>query len=119
MRRAAPERRSGIPFLIAMASLVLAAGLGAVARFSPEDLGGGAAKTGLAANAMAMPDEARPAAPEDRAAPLVAPAPATTSAPAVVKKRTAPRKTRRLPGSRLPVSTTKGPDVPDNPYGTI
>lgn len=125
LRRAAPEQaRSGFPFLIGMAALVLAVGVGSVARFCPQDL-----RFDSGGKYPAKPTEPATTAPAQVAAPPVimpttfttlgspaeaAPAPAP---PAPAKKKNA-RTTRRAttPASSSSAAASATPALPDNPY---
>lgn len=134
LRRAAPEEaRSGFPFLIAMAALVLAAAVGAVARFSPQDLRleGGAkhpAATTTVSSATIL--DAKPADPAATAPSAPIPpttfttigdptaAPTTTSAHH--EKPTHHPRSSGLPATRgsasAATSASAAPAIPDNPY---
>src|SRR5687768_673260 len=81
LRRAAPEQaRSGFPFLIGMAALVLAVGIGSVARFCPQDL---RFESGGKHPAKSTPSPTPAAAPAAEAAPVITPMTFTTVGAAV------------------------------------
>ena len=140
LRRAAPEHaRSGWAFLIGMAALVMAVGIGSVARFCPQDLrfeSGGKhpakSTTTTAAAITADPKTAESApvitpttfttvgAPAAAAAPTVIVA--STTAPTTAPTTTTAKKTRTTPRARGAASSapagsaSASPALPDNPY---
>lgn len=143
LRRAAPEHaRSGFPFLIGMAALVLAAAIGSVAKFCPQDLrfesgGRHPAKTSAASptapSAPAIANEEAPPTPAPTVAIITPTSFTTVSAPAEHPPTANKRKTGHATrGGGLPVtrgSTTASPPssastapssspaaLPDNPY---
>lgn len=139
LRRAAPEHaRSGFPFLIGMAALVLAVGIGSVARFCPQDLrfetGGRHPAKGTPTSAAAITADANSVGPAS-AAPVITPtafttvgSPATMPTVTTVSTTTAsttPKKKSARRSAVTPVasasaaaasSANAAPALPENPY---
>lgn len=122
LRRAAPEQaRSGFPFLIGMAALVLAVGVASVARFCPQDL---RFESGGRHPAKSIAEEPTPV-PATTATPVIGPTTFTTVGAADVPPLPAKKKTAHAPRSGLPAvrgstaptpSASAAPALPENPY---
>jgi hypothetical protein len=138
LRRAAPEHaRSGFPFLIGMAALVLAAAIGSVAKFCPQDLrfesGKHPAKSTTTTAATITADAKTSAPPSTTTTPsVITPTSFTTigdpagapPVPTTAKKKPA-RVTRSGARSTSPTGSASaaasagasaGPALPENPY---
>jgi hypothetical protein len=129
LRRAAPEHaRSGFPFLIGMAALVLAAAIGSVAKFCPQDL---RFESGGKHPAKSVPTTAAaPIAPAVTAtASVITPISFTTvgdpstSAPVPTTAKKKPARVTRSGARPTPsasasaaASASASPALPENPY---
>lgn len=145
LRRAAPEHaRSGFPFLIGMAALVLAVGIGSVARFCPQDLrfesGGKHPAKGTTTTTAAIVADGQPLAPAavgpvitpvtfttigaPAPAPTIVttpPVPAAAAAPVTTTARKKPSHAPRTRAGTAPSASASGaagagPALPENPY---